>query len=475
MSSKFLSSGQSLEGFANPAIENLNMNGFEVDNVSTLTSNNIQSDTLINAAAINCNSTTASGVISANSLSSSTSVTAASANVTAITCETLTGNVSLTSPQMNTTNLEVTGSIQNPSGSVVVADDLDVDSGTLHVDSINNRVGINKSSPLQELDVNGDLAVSGFISTTNYIESTSYVKAKGPLIIQDTGTSIKQFSFVQDQSPDQLRIYGYDNPTFINYLSMQKDTNTANSFVDVNCGYFGVGKTTKPTANLDVVGTGIVSSDFNAGGNLLNVDTGTTRVGINTASPATTLDVEGTFEVSGAANLGSTLFVNGTTTLDDKVTITGASSDPNLIVQGSGPQNGIIIREVNNANDAWWIVNDDGDVAGANVRLRIFHYNGTNYLDALGFVHSGTDTGAANFTDCDVGINLAYAATPASELEVNGTTTTTNIHISPTGVLRIPYGTSDPSSPVTGQMFYRSDSSVLKIWNGSAWKTTNMN
>jgi hypothetical protein len=69
----------------------------------------------------------------------------------------LTGNVTLTN------NLTVNGNTQlgnANSDTIGVTGIVNVDSGTLYVDPANNRVGINKTTPAQALDVVGDVAIS---------------------------------------------------------------------------------------------------------------------------------------------------------------------------------------------------------------------------------------------------------------------------------------------------------------------------
>lgn len=69
----------------------------------------------------------------------------------------LTGNVTLTN------NLTVNGNTQLGNANtdtIGVTGIVNVDSGTLYVDPINNRVGINKTNPAQALDVVGDVAIS---------------------------------------------------------------------------------------------------------------------------------------------------------------------------------------------------------------------------------------------------------------------------------------------------------------------------
>jgi hypothetical protein len=80
------------------------------------------------------------------------------ANLTVGGTTSLTGNVTLTN------NLTVNGNTQlgnANSDTIGVTGIVNVDSGTLYVDPANNRVGINKTTPAQALDVVGDVAVSG--------------------------------------------------------------------------------------------------------------------------------------------------------------------------------------------------------------------------------------------------------------------------------------------------------------------------
>ena len=59
----------------------------------------------------------------------------------------------------------VTGELQSSSldvdGAADISGNLTVDSGTLHVDATNNRVGINRTSPTESLDVSGNIEVTG--------------------------------------------------------------------------------------------------------------------------------------------------------------------------------------------------------------------------------------------------------------------------------------------------------------------------
>lgn len=62
---------------------------------------------------------------------------------------------------------------------------------------------------------------------------------------------------------------------------------------------------------------------------------------------------------------------------------------------------------------------------------------------------------------------LFYDAS-SDELEMYDGTTSTWIVMGSISAVGI--GTSDPGSPITGQLFFRSDLLTLRIWNGTAWK-----
>lgn len=72
-------------------------------------------------------------------------------------------NIGTNGAATSTTNVNIGGSLG--SGTVSIARDLAVDTDVLKVDATNNRVGINKASPTQALDVLGNLLVSGTVNT----------------------------------------------------------------------------------------------------------------------------------------------------------------------------------------------------------------------------------------------------------------------------------------------------------------------
>lgn len=92
-------------------------------------------------------------------------------NVSVTGTTSLTGNVTLTN------NLTVNGNTQLGNANtdtIGVTGIVNVDAGTLYVDPVNNRVGINKTSPAQALDVVGNVAVTGDVAiNTNKFNITA--------------------------------------------------------------------------------------------------------------------------------------------------------------------------------------------------------------------------------------------------------------------------------------------------------------
>ena len=79
------------------------------------------------------------------------------------------GNASVTGNTTLTGNLTANGNTQlgnSNTDTIGVTRIVNVDAATLYVDSVNNRVGINKTTPVQDLDVNGNALISGTLGVT---------------------------------------------------------------------------------------------------------------------------------------------------------------------------------------------------------------------------------------------------------------------------------------------------------------------
>lgn len=92
-------------------------------------------------------------------------------------------------------------------GTCAISGNMNVDSGTLFVDSANNRVGINTTSPTQALDVNGSMNVSGNVSLSSgsTIFSTQIPIQIGFPCTQSTGSISSLFGpFIRSGSWTQV-------------------------------------------------------------------------------------------------------------------------------------------------------------------------------------------------------------------------------------------------------------------------------
>jgi hypothetical protein len=182
---------------------------------------------------------------------------------------------------------------KNMTGAVnIKAHKLDVDSGTLHVDSVNNRVGVGTKTPTTKLDVVGGIAVSGNVAidtNTLVVDSTNNrvgICTTNPTVALDvTGGS---------------KISG----------DLAVDTNTL--VVDSTNNRVGV-CTTSPTVALDVTGAGKISGDLAVDTNTLVVDSTNNRVGVCVTNPSYVLDVTGDANVSNAYRVGGASVLNSNT------------------------------------------------------------------------------------------------------------------------------------------------------------------
>ena len=142
---------------------------------------------------------------------------------------------------------------KNMSGTIdVQCHKFDCDYGTLHVDHVNNRVGVGTKTPSTKLDVVGGIAVSGGANITG-------------------NTSISGNTIISG------------NTNF--------DANTL--FIDSVNNRVGVG-TASPSATLEVTGDAKVSGNVAIDTNTLVVDSVNNRVGICTTNPANPLEITGT-------------------------------------------------------------------------------------------------------------------------------------------------------------------------------------
>ena len=116
------------------------------------------------------------------------------------------------------------------------------------------------------------------------------------------------------------------------YASSNLEVGSANLFVDTETSRIGV-NTRSPAATLHVDGNVYASSNLEVGSANLFVDTETSRIGVNTRSPAATLHVEGNVYASSNLEVGSAnLFVDTETS---RIGVNTRSPAATLHVEGN--------------------------------------------------------------------------------------------------------------------------------------------
>jgi hypothetical protein len=185
---------------------------------------------------------------------------------------------------------------------VSVSGNLTVDTNTLFVDSVNNRVGIGTTNPQQAIDFR-------------------------PVTFNANQSGGIRFDNTSGQWPCgiYIRSDGSGGPRLS--LDAPYQTNTLNLY-DNNVG---IGTIT-PTAKLDVAGSIKASGNLTIDTNTLFVDSVNDRVGIGTTSPTEKLTVSGNISATGNVTASNLVY-----TTDDQ-TIAGAKTFSNNIV-GNGTAN----------------------------------------------------------------------------------------------------------------------------------------
>ena len=180
---------------------------------------------------------------------------------------------------------------------VYIGSNLNVDTTTLHVDSVSNKVGIGKTNPGFTLDVAGDINFSGDL----YEGGSQFISS--PWTIETT--------------PDAL-----------SYTS----------------GNIGIGAA-NPDSKLYVTGNTFITSNLTVDTTTLHVDSVANRVGIGKTNPGYSLDVAGDINFSGDFYQGDALFVSTPWTINGNalsynkvggfIGIGNDSPDANLHVTGN--------------------------------------------------------------------------------------------------------------------------------------------
>jgi len=194
--------------------------------------------------------------------------------------------------------------VQAFSGDVAISSNLAVDTNTLFVDSVGNKVGIGTTSPDYTLDVQGETGFDGSTTLRILNPSSEYGRNHLHLVGRYEGTNdvfsatdarnaimFKSQSDLNSAITNRWTIQSFPNGTN-NDLGFMADTNnTPKVMFRGSNGYVGIG-TTNPGSALDVVGDVAISSNLAVDTNTLFVDSVGNNVGIGTTTPGYKLHIE---------------------------------------------------------------------------------------------------------------------------------------------------------------------------------------
>lgn len=242
-------------------------------------------------------------------------------------------NTTITTAGINTQTVTTSGNatiggLANIAGNVtlngtshVVGGNVNIDSGTLYVDSVNNRVGINNTAPGVALHVTGQanitgnttvggvLTVSGNTAFTGTVQYTGGVGFSNTIAVTGNTTLSNTLAVTGNVVlSNTLAVVG--NATFSNAVAITGNVVMSNT--------------------LAVTGNVSISNTLNVSGNVIFdsgsfvLDASTNRLGVNTASPSVALEVAGDAKISGMANVGANLQVGGDLIIAGNVVVTGS-------------------------------------------------------------------------------------------------------------------------------------------------------
>ena len=313
---------------------------------------------------------------------------------------------------------------------VYIGSNLNVDTTTLHVDSVSNRVGIGKTNPGFTLDVAGDINFSGDL----YEGGSQFISS--PWTIETTPDALSYTSGnigIGAANPDS-KLYVTGN-TFIT-SNLTVDTTTLH--VDSIANRVGIGKT-NPGYSLDVAGDINFSGDFYQGdalfvstpwtinGNLLSYNKVGGFIGIGNDSPDANLHVTGnifTTNLECSNLIFDTIRVQGVQSLDQCVRVSNITSNTvqftntgtSLVASGAVEAVSFVGTSLvaSGTVEAVSFVGSGSQLTGISQTLQAI----TDVANVTSNTVQFTNTGTSFITLGNIGVNTSL---PAHTLDVAGT------------------------------------------------------
>lgn len=145
---------------------------------------------------------------------------------------------------------------------VAVTAILNVDSGTLYVDPVNNRVGINKTNPAQSLDIVGNSAISGNETVGGTFGVTGATSLSSTLgVTGDVSVNTNKFNVTA--SSGNTSIAGTLGVTGIETISNTTDASSSTNGALIVSGGVGIAKKLYVGTDLSVGGSLTVTGGIN--------------------------------------------------------------------------------------------------------------------------------------------------------------------------------------------------------------------
>ena len=175
-----------------------------------------------------------------------------------------------------------------------------VDTNTLFVDSVNNRVGIGTLTPATTLDVSG-----GTVTASTFIGSL-----QGNAQSSDRWSTGRTLSVSGAVTGTSSLINGNQNSTLVTTLANLDTSKITTGILPVTRGGTGVATSTG-TGSVVLSNAPAFTGDATFDTNTLKIDSVNNRVGIATTTPGYTLDVTGDVNFTGNLTQGGNPFGGG--------------------------------------------------------------------------------------------------------------------------------------------------------------------